>query len=89
MYSASSFVAQTAGLEDSYYLFQQASKAAIGVLVLFVASQIDYRLYQKLAWPILGVSVFLLLPLLLPWTESIAPRVNGARRWLDLGVTVV
>lgn len=88
VYSASSFVAQSAGLEDSHYLFQQASKAAIGMLVLFVASQIDYRLYRKLAWPILAISVLLLLPLLLPWTEAIAPRVNGARRWLDLGVTV-
>ena len=88
VYSASSFVAQSAGLGDSHYLFQQASKAGIGLLALFVASQIDYRVYRKLAWPILAVSVLLLLPLLLPWTQSIAPRVNGARRWLDLGVTI-
>lgn len=88
VYSASSFVAQSAGLQDSHYLFQQASRAAIGLLVLFVASQIDYRLYRKLAWPILALATLLLVPLLLPGTESIAPRVNGARRWLDLGVTI-
>jgi cell division protein FtsW len=88
VYSASSFVAQSAGLQDSHYLFQQASRAAIGLLVLFVASHIDYRLYQKLAWPIIGLAGLLLVPLLLPGTESIAPRVNGARRWLDLGVTI-
>ncbi len=88
VYSASSFVAQSAGLQDSHYLFQQASRAGIGLMVLLVASQLDYRLYRKLAWPILGVAVLLLIPLLLPWTHSIAPRVNGARRWLDLGVTI-
>ena len=26
--------------------------------------------------------------MILPGTESIAPRINGARRWLDLGITV-
>lgn len=88
VYSASSFVAQSEGLQDSHYLFQQASRAGIGLLVLLVASQLDYRLYRKLAWPILGVAVLLLIPLLLPWTQSIAPRVNGARRWLDLGLTI-
>lgn len=88
VYSASSFVAQSEGLQDSHYLFQQASRAGVGLLALFVASQVDYRLYRKLAWPILGVATLLLVPLLLPWTESIAPRVNGARRWLDLGVTI-
>ena len=88
VYSASSFVAQSEGLQDSHYLFQQASRAGVGLLVLLVASQLDYRLYRKLAWPILGVAVFLLIPLLLPWTQSIAPRVNGARRWLDLGLAI-
>ena len=88
VYSASSFVAQSEGLEDSHYLFQQLSRAGLGLLVLVVASQVDYRLYRKLAWPILAVAVLLLIPLLLPWTHSIAPPVNGARRWLDLGVTI-
>ncbi len=88
VYSASSFVAQSEGLQDSHYLFQQVSRAGIGLLVLVVASQVDYRLYRAMAWPILGVAVLLLIPLLLPWTKSIAPTVNGARRWLDLGVTI-
>ena len=88
VYSASAHVAQARGLGDSHYLFQQMSRAGIGVLVLFAASLVDYRLYRRLAWPIVGLTVLLLVPLLLPWTEGIAPRINGARRWLDLGVTV-
>lgn len=88
VYSASSYVAQLKGLEDSYYLFQQISRAAVGFVVLALASVIDYRLYRRVAWPLLGLTFLLLIVLVIPGTESIAPRVNGARRWLDLGVTV-
>jgi len=88
VYSASSYVAQAQGLEDSHFLFQQASRAGIGLVALAVASLINYRLYRKLAWPMLGLTVLMLIPLLIPGTESIAPRINGARRWLDLGVTI-
>ncbi len=88
VYSASSYVAHTQGLEDSHYLFQQLSRAGIGLVVLAVASVVNYRLYQGLAWPLLGLTILLLIVLLLPGTESISPRINGARRWLDLGVTM-
>jgi cell division protein FtsW len=88
VYSASSHVAQLKGFEDSHYLFQQMSRAGIGLLVLALASLIDYRTYRRLAWPILGLTTLLLIVLLLPWTQSIAPRINGARRWLDLGFTI-
>jgi cell division protein FtsW len=88
VYSASSYVAQVQGLEDSHYLFQQVRRAGIGLVILAAASVVNYRLYQGLAWPLLGLTVLLLIALLLPGTEAIAPRINGARRWLDLGVTV-
>jgi len=88
VYSASSYVAQVQGLEDSHYLFQQVNRAAIGLVILAVASVLNYRLYQGLAWPLLGLTVLLLLALILPGTEAIAPRINGARRWLDVGLTV-
>ncbi len=88
VYSASSYVAQAQGLEDSHYLFQQVSRAGIGLVVLAAASVLNYRLYRRLAWPLLALTVLLLIPLLLPVTEAIAPRINGARRWLDVGVTL-
>lgn len=88
VYSASSYVAQVEGLQDGHFLFQQAGRAGVGLVALAVASLVPYRLYRKVAWPALGLTVLLLIPLILPGTESIAPRINGARRWLDLGVTV-
>jgi cell division protein FtsW len=46
---------------------------------------LDYYRWRQLAWPLLLVTlIFLLIPLL-PFTRSIAPSVNGARRWIDAG----
>ncbi|MGD8698021.1 MAG: putative lipid II flippase FtsW [Gemmatimonadales bacterium] len=86
VYSASSFLAQKQGLPDHYYLRQQASKALLGLLALYVTARVDYRAYARLAWPVMAVTLFTLLLLVLPGTESVAPVRNGARRWIDLGV---
>jgi cell division protein FtsW len=86
VYSASSFVAQSKGLPDSHFLVQQIARVAIGAVALLVATFIDYRIYKRLAWPLLGFVAVLLVLLLLPWTGELAPVRNGARRWIDLGV---
>ncbi len=86
VYSASSFLAQQGGLPDHYYLRQQASKALVGLLALYLLARVDYRIYTQLAWPLLGATLLALLLLVLPGTEAIAPVRNGARRWLEFGV---
>lgn len=88
VYSASSFLAQKEGLPDYYYLRQQASKAMLGLLALYVLARLDYRVHRYLAWPLLGITLVGLLLLVLPGTEFLAPPRNGARRWLELGVRV-
>jgi cell division protein FtsW len=88
VYSASSFTAQAEGLPDSYYLVQQAARALVGIAALLAASFVDYRVYQHFAWPLLVATAALLVIIILPGTEAIAPRINGARRWLMLGVTI-
>ncbi len=85
LYSASSFLAEQEGLPDSYLLVNQLGRAAVGGLALFVATFIDYRVYRRLAWPILVAVAALLLIVVLPGTEGIAPVRNGSRRWLELG----
>ena len=85
VYSASSFAAEQSGLPGNYVLLSQLARAAIGVVALIVATFIDYRLYQRLAWPILAVVAVLLVVLILPGTTDIAPVRNGSRRWLELG----
>ena len=85
VYSASSFAAEQNGLPGNYVLLSQLARAALGMVALIAATFIDYRLYQRLAWPILGAVAVLLVVLVLPGTTEIAPVRNGSRRWLDVG----
>ena len=85
VYSASSFLAQKQGLPDHFYLGQQASRALIALLVLYVLARVDYRIYPRMAWPLLALAAVALAALVVPGTEAIAPVRNGARRWLELG----
>ncbi len=77
---------QTAGGTGAGFALRQFVGALLGLLALSIVSRIDYHLWRRLAWPILFATVAVLLIPLLPGTEAIAPRVNGARRWVDLRV---
>ena len=59
--------------------------AIVGGILILVVSRIDYHVWRWLAWPILLAAIVALLIPLLPFTHGIAPRVNGARRWVDIG----
>jgi cell division protein FtsW len=87
LYSASSVIAQQEGLPDTYYVLRQASGAALGLGALGVCAWMPYRVWETLAWPMLAVTWLLLVIIVLPGTESIAPEINGARRWIRLGFT--
>lgn len=84
-YGAASLVTlqgQNAGLG---FALRQLSGAAVGGVLLLLASRLDYYRWRLLAWPLLFITVgFLLIPLL-PFTRAMAPLVNGARRWIDMG----
>ena len=67
------------------FALRQLSGAFVGGLLLLVASRLDYYRWRQLAWPLLFVTIGFLLVPLLPFTRAIAPLVNGARRWVDVG----
>ncbi len=88
LYSASAFLAQRQSLPDSYYVLRQAAGAVGGLLLLVACWRIPYTAWRTLAWPmVIGVWALLIL-LILPWTTAIAPEINGARRWLTLGIAL-
>ena len=62
------------------YLRKQAVCAGIGLGVLSGFSRIPAELWYRMAWPVYGVSILLLLLVLVAGKE-----VNGARRWVSLG----
>lgn len=67
------------------FALRQATGAVMGGILLLVAARLDYHLWRRFAWPLLLVTIaFLLIPVL-PGTGAIAPRLNGARRWVDIG----
>lgn len=84
-YGASSMVTVHGKLAGLAFAWRQLSGAVAGGLLLLVLSRIDYSVWRRLAWPLLGVTVGLLLVPLLPFTHAISPTINGARRWVDMG----
>jgi len=88
LYSASAFLAQRQMLPDYYYVIRQATGAAVGLGVLGVCAWLPHDLWERLAWPMIVVAWLLLVVLVIPGTEAIAPEINGARRWLRVGVTI-
>ena len=60
------------------YLRPQLLYAAMGIAGLWLASRVDYHIFHKLAWPLLGVSLVLLAVVLF------MPEYNGCKRWLVL-----
>jgi cell division protein FtsW len=67
------------------FALRQLSGAFVGGLLLLLASRLDYYRWRQLAWPLLFVTIGFLLVPLFPFTRAIAPLVNGARRWVDVG----
>lgn len=88
VYGASSVLVERGTVVGSRRVLDQLAGAAIGGLLLLGAARINLEKVRQLAWPIVLVTMVLLLILVMPGTGFIAPRINGARRWLVLGVSI-
>jgi len=81
LYSASSAQSQydTGYTQSTRYFLKQGFCALIGLAAMWLLSKIPARLWLRMAWPLYGISILLLLSVLL-FGES----VNGARRWINI-----
>lgn len=82
VYSASAILAQSKGLGSTFFFLRQLAGISVGVVMLALFAKIDAEVWGKWAWPLMLTSIFLLLLIVLPFTESIAPRRLGSRRFL-------
>ncbi len=82
VYSASAIVEMQAGYGHAHLLIRQALGMAIGITLFAIAAKVDAENWEKWAWPIMILSIVLLVIVILPFTASIAPRVHGSRRYL-------
>ena len=86
VYSASIAIAEAArftGQQPGYFLLRHAVFLAIGIVAAAVAFQFPLAVWQKAAPWLFFAGVILLVVVLIP---GIGKDVNGARRWLPLGV---
>ncbi|HUR92813.1 MAG TPA: putative peptidoglycan glycosyltransferase FtsW [Gemmatimonadaceae bacterium] len=85
VYSASSITADQMGRGHAYFLIRQLTGVIAGLVVFAVAAKVDADRWYGWAWPLMILSLVLLTIVILPGTESIAPRINGSRRFLKGG----
>lgn len=74
LFSASYAVAMYRRGTPYAYIRPQLLFAAVGLAAMYIASRVDYHIYHKLAWPVLGLSVVLLVVVLF------MPEYNGCKR---------
>ena len=65
--------------ESTRYLQKQAACALIGLVAMVALSRFPVEFWYRMAWPLYGVSIVLLLMVLL-----FGQSVNGARRWISI-----
>jgi cell division protein FtsW len=81
LYSASAIDAVQRNKESWYYIARQLTGVGAGMVAFAIAAKLDADRFRGWAWPLMWITIVtLLLCLVLP--ESIAPRVNGSRRFL-------
>ncbi len=81
LYSASSAQSEydTGYTISTKYLQKQAVCAALGLVCMAAFSRVPAGFWYRIAWPLYGVSIVLLLLVLV-----IGESFNGARRWINL-----
>ena len=82
VYGASAIVEMQAGYGHAHLLIRQVVGMAIGLTLFAIAAKMDAEVWEKWAWPVMILSIVLLVVVILPFTAGIAPRVHGSRRYL-------
>lgn len=81
IYSSSAIPALKRMNDLFFFLKRQMIWAVIGIVMMIIVSRIDYKNWDRLFLLIFGLTIFLLILVLIMGKE-----VNGARRWLRLGI---
>ncbi len=82
LYSASAIVAMQDDHASWFFMSRQALGVCAGVVAFGVAAKVDAERLQRLAWPLMLLTIALMLVTVLPFTTSIAPVRGGSRRFV-------
>ena len=83
VYNASTVEAFRDFGDKYYFLKNQLVWMVVGWFGLGVFSFLNYRIFEKIALPLLLINIILLILVLIP---GLSPEIKGAHRWLDLGL---
>ena len=80
---SASFVFAEAEFDTPYFFLKRhVINVVVGLIAFIVCFRVDYHIWRRGIVAILGFTIFALILVLI-----IGPVVNGAKRWLPLGVT--
>lgn len=82
VYSSSAIMADDKFGDSWYYFRRQTAYAVVGLGMMTLVSYIPYNFYRRIVYPLLGVTAFILLLVLIPGVGS---TKGGATRWVGIG----
>lgn len=86
MVFSSSYYYAMAIWENKYlFLRKELFWVGAGTISMFIVMNVDYHKWRKISWPLFIGSLCLLILLFTP----LGVKLNGARRWLDVGPTTL
>lgn len=86
VFSASFYSAENSsstGYNGYFYFWKQVQGALIGLVAMIALMFVDYHIFKKLRFWILGAALLLMVLVFVP---GIGIERNGSRRWIDLFV---
>lgn len=84
LYSVSSYEANLKFEDSAYYLKKQLFATCIGLAIMILVSLFNYHIWEKTALLAYIISIVLIALVL----SSLGFEANGARRWLDFGISL-
>ncbi len=82
VFSSSAMMARDNYHDSYYFLKRELLFVFLGLMLMFVAKRIPYRLYWKIIYPLLGVTLFSLLLVLVIGHGGTS---EGVHRWIKIG----
>ena len=85
-YSLPVFFEMRTGLSEYHFVLRYVIISLVGIAIMaWLASRNPDKWFEKIGWGILILSAVLLV--IMPFLPSqLAPTINGARRWINLGI---
>jgi len=84
VFSASYATAVGEGRDATYYFIKQAQFAAMGFVLMYIASKVNYQWYRWASVLVLGLAFVMLILVLIPGFHTV--RTDGVKRWLKMPV---